>query len=129
MPRRRRVRRAVVERAACPPAIRLGDRAAGSVAKNILATITDGEKIALTSISGVDRNFLQHYRHPNKALQRDWDEHGAEAFSFEVLDTLEVPEREGYNAKGDLRTLEAMWLDKLKPYGDGGYHSEPKRAT
>lgn len=36
-------------------------RAAGSVAKNILATINSSEENSVTSISGVDRNFLQHY--------------------------------------------------------------------
>jgi acetylglutamate kinase len=34
---------------------------AGSVAKNILATLSRGRENYATSISGVDRNFLQHY--------------------------------------------------------------------
>jgi hypothetical protein len=34
----------------------------GSVAKNILATISSGKEHATTSISSVNRNFLQHYR-------------------------------------------------------------------
>jgi hypothetical protein len=34
----------------------------GSVTKNILAPISRGESCDATSISGVVRNFLQHYR-------------------------------------------------------------------
>jgi hypothetical protein len=43
-------------------------RLRGSVAKNILATISNGEEGSATSISGVDRNFLQHYRRPYEFL-------------------------------------------------------------
>src|SRR5215217_807491 len=88
-----------------------------------------GASADLPSMLNRQQSQLRMGGHPNKALQRDWDEHGAGAFSFEVLDTLEAPDREGYDPRGDLRTLEAMWLEKLRPYGDGGYNSEPKRAA
>lgn len=62
---------------------------------------------------------LQLGAHPNPTLQKDWKELGADAFQFEVLDTLTPPDdRPNYNPADDLRTLEAMWLDKL---GNGTY--------
>ena len=67
--------------------------------------------------------------HPNRALQKDWAEYGAEAFEFEVLDTLTIPERADYDPTADLRALEELWLDKLSPFGDRGYNTEPKRAA
>jgi type II secretory pathway component PulK len=92
--------------------------------KSLVGTSTD-----LPAMLNRQQSQLRMNGHPNKALQKDWNEYGAEAFAFEVLDTLEMRDREGYDPKGDLRTLEAMWLEKLKPYGDGGYNAEMKRAT
>lgn len=67
--------------------------------------------------------------HPNRALQKDWEEFGAEAFEFEVLDTLAAPDRTDYDPTADLRALGELWLDKLSPYGSRGYHPEPKPAA
>jgi hypothetical protein len=61
-------------------------------------------------------------------LQKDWNELGADAFVFEVLDTLTPPERPDYDPSDDLRALEQLWLDKLKPFGDRGYNTTPTRA-
>jgi len=67
--------------------------------------------------------------HPNRELQKDWDEYGAEAFEFEVLDTLATPERADYDPTADLRALGELWLDKLSPFGSRGYNPEPKGAA
>jgi hypothetical protein len=67
--------------------------------------------------------------HPNRELQRDWNELGADAFEFEILDTLTMPERADYDPTQDLRALEELWLDKLSPFGNNGYNREPKRAA
>src|SRR5436853_850211 len=82
-----------------------------------------GTSVDLPAMLNRQQSQLRMGGHPNKALQKDWNEYGAEAFEFEVLDTLEVPDRDGYDPKADLRTLEGMWLDKLKPYGEGGYNA------
>src|ERR1700751_5061348 len=88
-----------------------------------------GTSVDLPAMLNRQQSQLRMGGHPNKALQKDWNEYGAGAFEFEVLDTLEVPDRDCYDPKADLRTLEGMWLDKLKPYGEGGYNAEPKRAS
>ena len=62
--------------------------------------------------------------HPNPALQRDWKQLGAGAFAFETLDLLTPPDEPGYQPQGDLRTLEAMWRDKLRQTEGPGYHEE-----
>ena len=59
--------------------------------------------------------------HPDRALQRDWDEFGPEAFEFETLDTLAPPQEPGYDPAVDLRMLEQMWLEKLGRPGERGY--------
>jgi hypothetical protein len=69
-----------------------------------------------------ERFQLKNGLHMNKELQKDFNELGADRFSFEVLDRLAVKEDPGYDYSDDLRTLEAMWLEKLQPYAAGGYH-------
>lgn len=67
---------------------------------------------------------LGHRPHP--ALQEDWDRFGADSFTFEVLDVLEPPKEPGVDVHEELKVLEALWLERLKPYGDAGYNLPPK---
>jgi hypothetical protein len=63
--------------------------------------------------------------HPNRELQADWRTFGADAFAFEVLDTIARPDHADADLRDDLRVLETMWLEKLAPYGERGYHRAP----
>jgi hypothetical protein len=63
--------------------------------------------------------------HPHRQLQADWNELGPDAFSFDVLDTLEPKDEPGWDAAEDLRILEAMWRERLAPDGDPGYGPRP----
>jgi hypothetical protein len=60
-----------------------------------------------------DRTQLQLRAHPNRALQRDWLEEGAESFSFEVLDLLPPRENADADVAEDLLVLEELWIEKL----------------
>ena len=66
--------------------------------------------------------------HPNKALMHDWKQMGSDAFAFEALDSIEPPDDARYDPKEDLEVLEALWLEKLQPYGDTGYNEAGKRV-
>ena len=66
--------------------------------------------------------------HPNRELQKDWNELGPDAFVFEVLDTLTAPEQPDYDPSDDLRALEQLWLDKLSPFERGGYNTRPTQV-
>ena len=65
-------------------------------------------------------------RHPDKELQADWTRLGADAFSFELLDTLPPPDDPGQDPTDDLATLLELWLERLFPTGSPGY-TTPKR--
>lgn len=67
------------------------------------------------------RAQLQMGSHPNRALQADWNAHGADAFSFEVLDLLSPKEGADADAAEDLRVLEHLWLEKLGRSGEASY--------
>src|SRR4051794_17748690 len=85
-----------------------------------------GRSVDLPSILNRERTQLQFGGHRNAELQRDWNVLGPDAFAFEVLDTLAVPDDQpGYDPGDDLRMLEALWLEKLEPFGERGYTLRP----
>ncbi|MGE5396758.1 MAG: GIY-YIG nuclease family protein [Chitinophagales bacterium] len=63
-------------------------------------------------------------KHMNSQLQKDWNDLGSEAFTYEVLeekDASEVNDR-----RWELKQMEKPWLEKLQPYGDKGYNKPPR---
>lgn len=53
--------------------------------------------------------------HPNKELQKEWKEHGEEAFSIEVLENLEYDKDESKtDYSEELALLQMIWEEKLK---------------
>ncbi len=87
-----------------------------------------GRSRDLPSILNRQRFQLSSGGHPNHLLQEDWNRLGPEAFVFEVVDTLKPSEKPGSDPEDDLRELEALWLEKLSPYGDRGYNGERPRS-
>ncbi|MBL7960955.1 GIY-YIG nuclease family protein [bacterium] len=65
---------------------------------------------------------LSHGSHLNKALQEDFNKFGVDKFSFEILDLLEHKEEAKADYRDDLKILEEMWIEKLQPFGESGYH-------
>lgn len=59
------------------------------------------------------RAQLQMGGHPSRALQRDWNTDGADAFAFEVLDLLAPKECSDADQGEELRLLAELWLEKL----------------
>ncbi|MGG0935158.1 DUF2087 domain-containing protein [Brevibacillus centrosporus] len=70
---------------------------------------------------------LKHGSHTNKALQKEWNEYGEDAFVFEVLEVLEQKPDPFFDLADALEKLENKWLDKLQPYGEKGYNEKKKR--
>jgi hypothetical protein len=66
---------------------------------------------------------LTHGGHPNKQLQADWNELGADNFAFEIVDEL-MPGADA-DPRAEVEFLEKLWLEKLQPFGERGYN-EPK---
>jgi len=58
--------------------------------------------------------------HPNKALQKDWDELGPDQFVFEILEEFKPKDDPGFNLKDELTLLEMIWLEKMQPFGERG---------
>lgn len=61
-------------------------------------------------------------------LCRDWRTLGAASFVIEVLDELDVTDDPDRDYEAELRALEELWLEKLQPYGERGYHGTTPRS-
>jgi hypothetical protein len=86
-----------------------------------------GTSVDLPSILNRERAQLRLGAHRDHGLQADWNARGAEAFTFEVLDTLEPPDEPGYDPADDLRTLEDLWRGKLAAAGTETYNPARRR--
>ena len=78
----------------------------------------------LPALINRQRFQLQKSGHPNKELQKDWQELGENSFAFEIVEELTPPEG-SVDLKRELETMEDLWLDELKPFGERGYN-QPK---
>ena len=63
-------------------------------------------------------------RHRNEALQKEWNEFGADKFVFEILETVEAGDDPAFNISDELTLLEQIWLEKLQPFGERGYNTD-----
>jgi group I intron endonuclease len=73
------------------------------------------------------RFMLSIGRHDNAALQNDWNQFGAEAFCFEILEIVKPGDDPTFNLDEELSLLEQIWIEKLQPIGERGYNQGPIR--
>ena len=73
------------------------------------------------------RFMLSINRHPNAALQADFDRLGADAFAFEILEVVKPSDDPAFNLDDELTLLEQIWLEKLGLPGEHGYNAGPIR--
>jgi hypothetical protein len=62
----------------------------------------------------------------SQELLRDWRELGEASFTIEVIDELEATDDPARDYDAELRALEELWLERLQPYGELGYHSRKR---
>jgi hypothetical protein len=78
----------------------------------------------LTGKINSHRFQLKMGSHINRPLQDEYARFGEENFSFTVLDSLEPQKNPGYDYTADLNLLEEMWMERIQPYGERGYHQK-----
>lgn len=86
-----------------------------------------GTSVDLPSMLNRQRAQLRMGGHPDKALQADWKALGPDAFTFDVLDTLDPPDTSGYDPAADLRTLEDLWRARIEAGAGTVYNAAPRR--
>jgi hypothetical protein len=85
-----------------------------------------GSSLNLEGPLNKHRFMLRINRHPNKELQKDWNELGPDQFIFEILETVPIKDDPNFNLKDELTLLEEIWLEKLQPFDERGYNSGAK---
>ena len=74
----------------------------------------------LQSLMNRFRFQLKMGSHPDKSLQREWNQKGADNFVIEVLERLDYDKDESKTDYGEeLELLRMIWGDKLKGPGQG----------
>ena len=87
-----------------------------------------GASANLPGVLNRERFQLEQGSHPDKELQRDWNELGPDAFAFETLDRLEPGDAPGVDQADELRALRRLWLERLAESGVALY-PESKRGA
>ena len=89
-----------------------------------------GRSTDLPAILNRERTSLRFGGHPNRRLQQDWNTLGADAFSFEVLDTLAWPDdTPDFDPTNDLVLLESLWRERMPPDSEGRYTARRSAGT
>ncbi|MFD2118095.1 GIY-YIG nuclease family protein [Paenibacillus yanchengensis] len=60
----------------------------------------------------------------DRQLQLDWIEHGAEAFSFEILEQKDT--EKVADIRWETKQMLKRWLEQLQPYDERGYNKPLK---
>lgn len=93
---------------------------------------TKNGKIFVNSSVNLDKVWnsqkfqLQLGGHPNRKLQEEWKEFGAENFVFEILDEVDQDGEREINLREEAKALEEYFLEELQPFGEKGYN-KPKK--
>jgi len=88
---------------------------------------TINQKVFVTSTANLKtingrKISLETGTHMNKKLQAEVNEYGIDAFTFEVLEVLDLKEDGRQDIKDELKKLEEKWINKLQPFGEKGYN-------
>ena len=85
-----------------------------------------GSSLNLEGPLNKHRFILRINSHPNRELQKDWNELGSDQFTFEILETVQISENPSFNLKDELTLLEEIWLERLQPFGERGYNADAR---
>jgi hypothetical protein len=108
---------------------RVLDKGVFAVKNNKNGKVFLGSSLNLHGILGRNRFLLNTGSHKNEPLQKDWKAFGEGAFSFEILETLEIKEDAGYDYDEDLKILEMMWVEKYRPFEKKCYNNDENIRT
>jgi hypothetical protein len=85
-----------------------------------------GSSLNLEGVFNSHRFRLSIGRHPNKVLQEEWNEVGADGFVFETLEVVQVKDDPNFDLNDELTLLEQIWLEKLQPFDARGYNTDTR---
>ena len=88
-----------------------------------------GSSVNLPAMLNRSKAELKMGSYRNIVLQKEWQQFGSENFEFKELEILEPADDPTCDPAEDLHVLEALWIEKLSPFGDKGYNKPPKAGA
>ena len=83
--------------------------------------------ITLTAAWNKNLMQLQFGSHMNKDLQKEWNEYGEDKFQFEIISELQHDDSKEIDYKKEVKELEKLFIEELKPFDDRGYNRKVVR--
>ena len=96
------------------------------IKNNINGKVFLASSMNLHGILDSQRMQLSTKNYLNSALQKDWNEFGQEAFTFEILEEMKVKDDGTTKYDEELEILEAIWLEKFQPLSEKTYNKNEK---
>lgn len=87
-------------------------------------------KIYIDSSVNLDKIWNRHRlqlnfgNHPNVLLQHDWKQYGEDNFVYEILGEVEETENSNLDYAKEVKVLEQMYIEELKPFDERGYNKK-----
>ena len=96
------------------------------VKNSVIGKVLLGSSLNLQGPLNSHRFMLTIGSHRNPILQKEWDEYGADKFTFEILEIVKVKDDPNFNLVDELTLLERIWIEKLQPFGEKGYNPDSR---
>ena len=93
-----------------------------SVTNQVNGRVYVGGSLNLDGAMNRMRFELKMRSHRDKVLQQDWITHGAEAFSFVVLDHIKEQADPLFDCAAELASMLELWRAEIPCHGDSGYN-------
>jgi len=83
-----------------------------------------GSSLNLGGLLNSQKFKLSAGLHRNRELQKEWNMCGPDKFVFEILEFVQDNNNPNFNLDDELKLLEQIWIEKLQPFGSGGYNTD-----
>jgi group I intron endonuclease len=81
-----------------------------------------GSSLDLVAIWHAQKLQLNTGTHPNSELQKDWNQYGAENFTYEILEELKPTDDPKIDFKKEIKALEELLIEEIQPFDNNGYN-------
>jgi hypothetical protein len=85
-----------------------------------------GSSMDLSAIWHAQKLQLNFGMHQNTDLQNDWNEFGPDNFTYEIIEEIKQRDDKPAEYEKEIKTLEALIIDEVKPFEDKVYNKKLK---
>ena len=86
-----------------------------------------GSSVNLDKIWNSHKFKLNNGLHPNKELQKDWNDYGENNFVYEILEEIKES-AEPADYEKEVKDIEEICIEEYQPFGQKGYNIKLKKC-